>query len=86
MDNDRLAKLERRLALVEAFLDAELRKRQHLAQMNTPYDSGPINPWYGCSLGIEVHPINVGPIVPDGPLTGAEAVIGDVRSSVRVDE
>jgi hypothetical protein len=29
-DTDRLAAIERRLSLIEAFLDSELRERQHL--------------------------------------------------------
>lgn len=68
-----LADIERRLALVEAFLDTELRERQHLAQLNSPSCSGPINPWYGRSLGLPVQPVNIRPISTDTPLRGTKS-------------
>jgi hypothetical protein len=64
----RIAALERRLSLVEAFLDTELRERQHLAQLHSAGGAGPINPWHGCSLMPMVQPIDVGPIVSESPL------------------
>ncbi len=68
-----LADIERRLALVEAFLDTELRERQHLAHLNSPNCSGPINPWYGRSLGLPVQPVNICPISTDTPLRGTKS-------------
>lgn len=44
----RLEKAEARLALIEAFLDHEIRGRQHLPQPSSVHYSYvlPINPWY----------------------------------------
>ena len=64
MTEERIAALERRLALIEAFLDQEMRERQHFTQLRDPGSGGQINPWYGSSLGLGVHPINVGRAMP----------------------
>lgn len=70
MSNSRIAQLEERVRLIEAFLDAELRQRQHLAERDCPGGIGTINPWYGCELGLVRQPIGVRPITSESPDRG----------------
>lgn len=84
--NGHIADIERRLHLIEAFLDAEIGKRQHLASAKGESGVGEVNPWYGRSLGIQVKPISVGPVMPEGtdgraedPATMARCVMGDKK-------
>lgn len=67
-----------RISRIEAFLDAELRERQHLAQLRGDGSSGPINPWYGCGLGFDVQPVDISPVGSERPCWVAKSGIGDV--------
>jgi hypothetical protein len=84
MRDDRLANLERRLALIEAFLDDEVRKRQHLAVWDSPHCSGPINPWYRCGemIGSNVSPVDIGPVDTEASQGFHETPVGYMTSSV----
>ena len=65
-DDRRLIDLERRLALVESFLDGEMRERQHQATRADPFSHGPLNPFYGARerlIGFSASP----QAIPDRP-------------------
>lgn len=79
---DRLAELERRIALIESFLDAELRERQHFSQLDVLGGCGPINPWYGCSLGLKVTPVDISPVESKGAVGRAVSGVSDVEKRV----
>ena len=56
---DQVQALTERLQRVEAFLDYEIRQRQYLAALDSPFSHGPLNPWYGaCERAM---PISIGP-------------------------
>jgi len=87
MTNDRLSNIEKRLQLIEAFLDAEMRQRQHLANLqDVGGHGGPVNPWYGCSLGVSVEPIHVGPVRPKTAVGVNQTVAGNVAGQIGADE
>ena len=72
-----IADLQRRLAVVEAFLDTELRQRYHLAALTDSVGHA-VNPWYGCGLGGHIKPVDSGPIGPNRTLRVAQTPIADV--------
>ena len=76
--------IEERLSRIETFLDAELRQRQHFAELNPIGGQGPINPWYGCASGIVVQPIGVSPIAAECALGRAQSGVGDVAQRAAV--
>ena len=49
----RVDQLEKRLQMIEAFLDREMQNRQHAGMLHDP-GGDLVNPWYGCSHGIRV--------------------------------
>jgi hypothetical protein len=56
MKTDKIDDIERRLRLIEAFLDVEMQERQFIAQSKYP-NLGPeaINHWYGSSAGLRLN-------------------------------
>jgi hypothetical protein len=79
MTDDRLASVERRLALVEAFLDYQWRERQKLAALATPNSHG-LSDWrHSC-------PIVVGPVGAKSASWLAQSPLGNSTDSVGVCE
>lgn len=75
MTEDWITALERRVSLIEAFLDAEARESQQLPQLNSTSCGAPINPWYGASglaSSINTKPIGISPVVPKCALGDTE--------------
>jgi hypothetical protein len=53
MKTDKIDDIERRLRLIEAFLDVEMQQRQLIMQSNHPNFGPPIiNHWYGSSMAL----------------------------------
>ena len=85
-DEDWRRSIEARILRIEAFLDAELRERQHFAQLNSAGSYGPVNSWYGCASGVVVQPVGVGPIIVECALGGTQPGVSGVAVGIGVAE
>jgi hypothetical protein len=89
MSADKIGEIERRLSLIEAFLDTELRERQNFSRerdgpLGNPWHNW--NPWSGCADGTRIAPVGISPIVSRSTLQPGETALDNAAERRRINK